>query len=245
MLLNFLGRGSCFANDHASAFFITADNDFVLIDCAEDTYQRLKNEFDLFAYNTIYVYITHTHTDHINGLGELIHFVYYAFNKKVKVIAPSSNVMSDIKKLLKIEGVESCQYSITHTLDFITSLLISRPESIPANCYAPSIYTEHTLPLKDKSFGYRFNIDGVNVVYTGDTAILDPFLTHLDKGSELYLDTSVAHKSDVHLWFYDILPTLKELVSKGVKVYLMHLDDVEKAKELVKDIPGIEVVTLY
>ena len=245
MLLNFLGRGSCFADDHNSAFFVTEDNDFVLIDCSEQTFQRLKNEFIFSAHNNIYVYITHTHTDHINGLGALIHYVYYVYGKQLMVIAPSLIVMNDIKKHLRIEGVESFKYSITHTLDFITSLLVPKPEMIPQNVYGASIPTEHTLPLKDKTFGYRFNIRGVNVVYTGDTAILDPFFVHLDKGSEFYVDTSVIYKSDVHLWLFDMLPTLKELVSKEVKVYLMHLDNIERAHEAIRDIPGIDIVSLY
>ena len=244
MKLNFLGRGSCFATDHASAFFETPDNDFVLIDCSEHSYQRLKNEFDLSAFNNIYVYITHTHGDHISGLDQLIHYSYFALNKCIVVIAPSAEVMIDIQTLLRIEGVENFQYKLTSTFDIITSLIKKSDILIPKNAFAVSIPTVHSPSLNGKSFGYQFSIDDINIVYTGDTATLDPFIPFLKNNAELYVDTSVLHKSDVHLWLYDMLPTLIELTKRNISVFLMHLDDVKKAEEIVEYIPGINVVPI-
>ena len=244
MKLNFLGRGSCFANDHASAYFKTHDNDFVLIDCSEHSYQRLKNEFDLSTFNNIYVYITHTHGDHISGLDQLIHYLYFALNKYVVVIAPSSEVMIDIQTLLRIEGVEDFQYTLTSTFDLITSLIKKYDVTIPKEVFAVSIPTIHTPALAGKSFGYQFTIDNINIVYTGDTATLEPFIPFLKNNAELYVDTSVLYKSDVHLWLYDMLPTLIELTQKNVSVFLMHLDDVLKAESIVECIPGINVVSI-
>lgn len=242
--LNFLGRGSCFANDHNAAFFVTKDNDFVLIDCSEQTSQRLKNEFDLSTYNNIYVYITHTHGDHICGLDQLIHYAYFALNKQITVIAPSLEVSLDIEIILKLKGVEAFQYILTSTLELIPSLIGEINLTLPKNVFAISIPTTHTPSLNDRCFGYQFTIADVNIIYTGDTATLEPFIPYLNYGSELYVDTSVAFKSDVHLWLPDMLPTLVDLTKKGVSVYLMHLDDVKKAKKIIKNIQGIEVVQI-
>lgn len=238
MRLNFLGRGSCFANDHAAAFFVTKDNNFVLIDCSEQTYQRIKNEFDLSSYKNIYVYITHTHGDHVGGLGILIQYAYYALNKHIIVISPDTKTYNDISTLLKIEGV------IGHEM-MICSSINNSYNKIATEEFALSIPTEHSKILEGRCFGYQFNIEGVNVIYTGDTVTLEPFIPYLKAGTEFYVDTSVAYKSDAHLWFNDMLPTLKSFVEKGVKVYLMHLDDAEKAEKLVSDISGIEVVNVY
>lgn len=238
MKLNFLGRGSCFANDHAAAFFVTKDNNFVLIDCSEQTYQRVKNEFDLSTYNNVYVYITHTHGDHVGGLGILIQFAYYALNKRIIVVSPNTKTYNDINTLLKIEGVIGYEM-------MICSSIFNNYKKTAIEEFALSIPTKHSELLEDRCFGYQFNVDGINVIYTGDTATLEPFLPYLSEGTEFYVDTSVAYKSNVHLWFDDMLPTLKSLVEKGIKVYLMHLDDAEKAENLVSDISGIEVVKVY
>ena len=46
----------------------------------------------------------------------------------------------------------------------------------------------------------------------------------------------------VHLKLADALEDFLALNKKGVKVYLMHLDDVAAAEKIVADYPDIEVV---
>ena len=245
MKLNFLGTGSCFADDHASAFFVTDENDLVLIDCSEQTFKRLKNEFELFKYRSIFIYITHTHPDHISGLSSLIFYAYLALKKHMTVVAPSSYVGEDLKTLLKIEGVENYMYTLAVTGDYLDFLTARSFPCIPNKALGISVLTEHVPTLKYKCFGYVFSIDKQNIVYTGDTNTLNPFLVYLKKGSKLYVDTSVLHKTDAHLYLDDMLPTLKDLVSKGIEIYLMHLDDEVLTKNLVANIPGIEVVEAF
>lgn len=242
MKLNFLGNGSAFSNDHTSAFFVTDEIDFVLIDCPTNAYQRLKNEFDLSIYRNIFVYITHTHGDHVGGLSMLIQYAHYALNKHIIVVAPSQLVAKDLKSLLKIQGVADVLYTLTTTYDFISTLMTENHPIIPTKAYGFSVNTRHVKPLKEKCFGYVFEIDGTRVIYTGDTATLSPFLPFFTKDAEFYIDTSVEFKTEVHLFLEDILPTLKQIVESGGKVYLMHLDDVAKANEMVSEISGIEVV---
>ena len=48
----------------------------------------------------------------------------------------------------------------------------------------------------------------------------------------------------IHLKLEDALNDFISLVDKGIKIYLMHLDDVSTAEQIVSDYPNINVVTL-
>lgn len=66
-------------------------------------------------------------------------------------------------------------------------------------------------------------------------------MPYLTEKSALYVDTSVYYGM-IHLKLEDALEDFLTLNKKGVKVYLMHLDDVAAAEKMVADYPGIEVV---
>ena len=55
-MLQFLGRGSAFSDEHNSAFFIE-DNELVLIDCPATSYQKMK-KMNWEQYDNIYILIT-------------------------------------------------------------------------------------------------------------------------------------------------------------------------------------------
>ena len=73
MELKFLGRGAAFypVLGNTSAYDI-CDNNLFLIDCGETIFKKLF-EKDIFnKINNIYIFITHTHSDHIGSLSSLI-----------------------------------------------------------------------------------------------------------------------------------------------------------------------------
>lgn len=86
-------------------------------------------------------------------------------------------------------------------------------------------------------------VDGQNVIYTGDTASITPFLPYIDNNTVLYTEIS-AYDSGVHLYMYNVLPKLKELSENGNKIYLMHVDDENAVRNAVKDIPLLEIVSV-
>ena len=170
MPLQFFGRGSAFADKHNSAFFIQ-NNELVIIDCPATTFQIVKN-MDWAKYDNIYILITHTHGDHAGGVGMMLQYVWFAsgMKKRATIVAPSEEVKKDLILLLnRIEGCEPTWYSITTAEELNKEWLI---KSVP---------TKYTRPLDGKCFGYQFNIDGRNVVYTGDTATLNLFVLLLNK----------------------------------------------------------------
>ena len=231
MVLKFLGRGAGFADEHTSAYFTTGTNDTVIIDCPVSTFQKMKY-FDLTDCERFYILITHTHGDHIGGLGLFVQYAFFVLKKPVTIVAPSKDVADNIATILTIEGNEPSWYE-----------LVTAADVTDKEWYVDCISTKHSPQLEGKCFGYHLLIDGTNVVYTGDTSTLAPFVTHLTKGSVLYVDTSV-HYGMIHLKIEHALEDFLTLNKKGVKVYMMHLDDVEAAEKMVADYPGIEVVTV-
>lgn len=221
-MLKFFGCGSAFTNEHNSAFFIYG-NDLILIDCPATSFQKIKKMEKLSEFDNIFILVTHTHGDHSGGIGTMLQYVWFSSygKKKVTVVAPSEQVENDLNMLLRnIEGCEKKWFNITTANELNKEWFVS------------SIPTRHTETLSGRCFGYQLKIDGKNVVYTGDTAVLTPFLPLLKSGDYLYTETSY-YKSEVHLYINDILSELVNLAGSGVNVYLMHLDNEEEIKKII------------
>lgn len=224
-MLKFLGRGSAFADEHNSAFFV-AGNDLVLIDCPATAYHKVK-KMDWKSYDNIYVLVTHTHGDHSGGVGTLLQHVWFVsgMKKKVTVVAPSREVKEDLILLLsRIEGCEREWYNITTANNLDKEWLVA------------AVPTVHVITLPGKCFGYHLRIDGKDVIYTGDTSTLTPFANLASEGSYLYSEISCSN-SGVHLYTDDVLPQLVALAERGVNVYLMHIDNEEEIKKAIEGTP--------
>jgi len=224
-LLLFLGRGSAFADEHNSAYF-AEDNELVLIDCPATSYQKVK-KMNWGKYENIYILVTHTHGDHSGGVGTMLQYVWFASNmkKKVTVIAPSAEIKEDLLLLLmRIEGCEQEWFNIVTADELNKKWFIS------------AVPTTHVKPLDGKCFGYHLNIHGNNVVYTGDSATLEPFTALLKRGSFLYTEASY-YRSEVHMYLKEMLPEFIRLAESGINVYLMHLDVEDEIKKMTANTP--------
>lgn len=231
-LLLFLGRGSAFADQHNSAFFVE-DNELVLIDCPATSYQKVK-KMNWEQYDNIYILITHTHGDHSGGVGTMLQYVWFAsyMKKKVTIVAPSEEVKEDLLLLLmRIEGCEQ------EWFDIITA------DELNKKWFIAAVPTTHVKPLEGRCFGYHLNIHGNNVVYTGDTATLEPFKSLLKRGSFLYTEAAY-YKSAVHMYLKDMLAEYISFAESGVHVYLMHLDVEDEIKKMTADTP-LKLAQLY
>lgn len=225
-MLTFLGRGSAFTDEQNSAYFIDGNN-LVLIDCPMSSFEKLnnkdQNDIDLSAFEHVYVLVTHTHGDHISGIGMLIDLLHFVLRTPITVIAPSKEVETDLHLyFLKIEGCNDSWYGLTNTGEFKADWLV---HTIP---------TVHTEELAGKCFGYVLNIEGNQVVYTGDTNTIEPFDKYILESSYAYIEMS-AFPSPVHLNADKMHDKICEYTSKGIHVYLMHLDNEKKIAETMKD----------
>ncbi|PWJ71349.1 diguanylate cyclase (GGDEF)-like protein [Ruminococcaceae bacterium R-25] len=220
-MLTFLGRGSAFADEHNSAFFIDNGN-LILIDCPMSSFEKL-NDMNLTLFDHIYLLVTHTHGDHVSGIGMLVDLLQFSVQTPITIVAPSKEVEGDLFYLLsRIEGCNDSWYDLTCA------------EELEAEWLVCSIQTTHTEELAGKCFGYCLTVDGNRVVYTGDTNTLIPYEKYISDGSYLFTEVS-AYKSPVHLYCVDIHDKIKYYVERGVHVYLMHMDEEKRIGEILSD----------
>ncbi len=220
-MLTFLGRGSAFTDYHNCAYF-EEGGDLIIIDCSMTSFQRL-NSWDMTVYNHIYVLVTHTHGDHVSGIGMFIDMLFFTVKTPITVVAPSEEVKADVRYLLsEIEGCNEAWY------DLISCDELKKP------WFGNSILTKHTAELEGKCYGYFLTVNGNRVVFTGDTGIFEPYEEYLTPGTYLYVEMS-AQKTPVHLFCEDMHQKIKDLVESGVHVYLMHMDDEIRIMDVLDD----------
>jgi len=220
-MLTFFGRGSAFTDEQNSAFFENNGN-LILIDCPMSSFEKL-NDMDLGSYDHIYLLVTHTHGDHVSGIGMLIDLVYFSVKTPVTIVAPSKIVEDDIRYYLKnLEGCGDDWYELTNASVFKMDWFV---------CAIP---TTHTEQLARKCFGYCLTIDGKRVVYTGDTNTIDPYESYIEDGCYAYIEMS-AFNSPVHLNCVKMHDKICEYTKRGVHVYLMHMDNEKVIGEVMKD----------
>lgn len=195
--------------DKNNSAYIEVDNKLIIIDCGFTVFNEIKNRFDLKSYNSINIIITHLHNDHAGSLSQVILYVYYIYGKKVTVISKCK----EIKKYLEITGVDANIYNLKEDMDNLEF-----------------IKTEHVKGID--SYGLKIKIKDKNIMYTGDTNTLQPFMPYLNNVDEFYVDVSKA--GGVHLKIDDIIEVLKTIKKKGIDIYVMHLDDKAYIKKITK-----------
>ena len=204
-MLNFIGSDSGFGNNNTTAYIIK-DNKFILIDCGFTVFNKIKDI--ICNYDEIDILVTHLHNDHAGSLSQIIMYLYYKYNKKVRIISKCKRIID----YLEITDVPSSAYTLVSSTDYIEVI--------------KTIHTENI-----DSYGFKINIDNKKIIYTGDTSTLEPFIPYMNDIDEIYIDMSA--NSEVHLSIDKTLPMLDEISSKGIKIYLMHTDDKEYIRKVV------------
>ncbi len=227
-MLHFFGRGSAFARDNTCAYFRDGGA-LVLLDFSLCAFQKFK-ALDFSDAERIYVLVTHTHGDHVSGIGTLIHYAKYCIGVPVMVVVPCEAIGKDMEYLLgTIEGCDPAAFEV------LPVYALEEP------WFDVAIETQHSASLAGRCFGYALRVEGKYVVYTGDTNTLSPYLAAMEAngnpaGTVLYTEAS-SKESGVHLYLEEHLQELLALCEAGTNVCLMHLDDEEKIRQMIEGTP--------
>jgi hypothetical protein rflaF_18261 len=166
---------------------------------------------------------THTHSDHIAGLGQLVDYCEQNLAKKLNIIVPTGKediLKEDIVTLLDIFEIplEKCnflsagdvngQFKAFQTVEFLS--------------------TFHAPELEGKCYSLLFNTETGKVLYTSDSVDTKYIqeLVNTDFAS-IYADVTLS--TTVHL----SLNILKEIVPEHLrnKVYCMHFGHLNTNRE--------------
>lgn len=221
MELTFLGRGAMlYPQEGNTAAYFEEGNNLFLFDCGEDVAAKLIKDGKLTKDSEVYLFITHTHSDHIGSLGSLQQYLYWVCGKKLNIVYDFNiEYMKEIKGILRGFGLEPNTYRMILERD-----LDDKFESFSQIRYMESSHGD--IPLSSSSIIIRTK--NGNILYSGDIAdsrIIKYFIEVSDGFiDKMYIDTSYTD-SPVHLSIHKLREVVPAELSN--KVYCMHINSKE------------------
>lgn len=227
MELHFTGRGSAFnpAEGNSNAYLIRGNRLF-LLDIGEGTFERLKKVLPLEEFESIDLFLTHLHCDHVGSIGSLISYEYCLFQKKITVHHPEKTVLD----LLDLLGIKRDMYLVDHAKEGVVHGLNYR--------FIETVHVDNMV-----CYGVALSAEGDSLYFSGDAAdIPEEILQGMKEGTigRLYQDTTLKNpEKPGHLYLGKLLQRVPEELRR--KVICMHLD--EGAEEKIKGY-GLKIVEL-
>ena len=208
-----IGYGNSFSTGEGNSSFFIVDSKSkktLLLDCGSLVYKSLREKE--LSNKIDWIFITHTHEDHIGSLSTLIYENFFIHNRKLKIVC-NSNIFYDVNNYLKRvchhkdEQYEICvpNTSLLFEEEFIKDFpSFNLNTFITTGKHFPDLPSSGlSLKLKDIDFEVVFSGDlGVSVV---DELELDKssleqgkFLVFQDAGTFKFPDT---HLIPPHAYF--------------------------------------------
>ena len=208
MELKFLGNGSAFNVDaYNTCAYFKRENSLFLLDCGESICNRIIKLGLMNDVENIYVFITHTHSDHIGSLEALIYYNEVFLHKNFQIFYPCRG---KLKKLLQLTGVDFpfTIYPVPKTLDGVTIDCVEQ-NHIPG------------------SYGYFFYEKGDAFFFSGDASEVNPRCVEELKSGKIdrvYHEVTTSG-SPIHTHLDKLKGCFPEEL-RG-KVWLMHFENEE------------------
>ena len=215
--LKFIGVGGATNIEFGgNGAFVKDNKNLIIIDAPEEATKKLNDAKAFDNISNVYIIITHSHYDHIAGLGVLIWYSNFYLKIKPNIIYSKNRFKRNLNKLLKITGVHDTLFSFIKDNDVNLSFKVS------------ILPTTHSKDLD--CFGIMFTDNTGKYYYTGDTNDIS-FVRKLSDDKEvkkIYCEVA-TQTYDVHIKYDDIKDLNKE------KFVLMHFDKIELYNKAKKD----------
>ena len=224
--LTFLGNGSAFnfEANNTSAYFIENESIYIF-DCGESIFNKILKLDLLKDVKNIYIFITHTHSDHIGSLEALIFYCHFNLqnSKNLQIFYNSPKILT---KILKLTGV-------------LFKFKINKVPSIVGNYQIKTVIQKHIFG----SYGYFFYGKDCSFFYSGDTCeVNEQCIKELKEKKINFVYHEVClEKSPIHTEITKLTNAFDENLRN--KVFLMHFgnDTVkQKCKELGFNIVNVK-----
>lgn len=225
------GTNNATCNDPKSkryrfGLLITINNKKILIDTNPDLkWQCLDNHFQLKDID--YILITHSHSDHLNGMGEFFcrrdnPTIVYSLNH------PLIQKHMEYFKYLTNEGVlnfETCTPYQEITLDKDIKIIpIELNHGFPAIGYVINFSNKKIAIMSDSNKNLSSQtIEALNGV---DALFIDAFSEDMEQVKEVYKTCNIPIPSDIHEgWYHMTFEEAKEIGTKvnAKKIYPVHI----------------------
>ena len=215
-----LGSGDAFGSGGRlnSAYLVETPRHSFLLDCGPTVLQSLKRSGrDPGAVD--FVLLSHLHGDHFGGLPFL--FMEYRFeeprSRPLAVYGPPGTerrVRSLFAALYERIAGEPLPFAVRYEeLVAGTSLALDEVRVLP-------FLVPHARELR--AFGYRIEVDGRAILYSGDSAWTEEFVAH-SRGADLFLCECSTYetRTDIHISYPEIVARARDLGCR--RLVLSHL----------------------
>ncbi len=237
MKVHFLGCGDAFGSGgrNHSAYLVEASDRLFLLDCGPTTLLSMKRAgFDPQRLDAII--LSHLHGDHFGGLP--FFFLEYLYgtppSKSLPIMGPATTEE-------RVRTLTHCMYPG----------ISERNQSLPTRFHIlepgkqESIEGIDILPFRvphqvqEISLGLKIGYQGKQILYSGDSAWTDQFITH-SKGVDLFICecSFFARDSEAHLSYRKIQENLPQLKCKNL--VLTHMDEETLSQRLDLSVKSAE-----
>lgn len=240
--LKFLGRGSMFnvKEGNTSAFWkdVTGRH-MILIDCGCTVFSKIEKLKLLGGVEDLSILITHTHSDHIGSLSDLIHYCRYVKPHIQVTIFCSMNQILLLRSYLDATGttvvineapnmsIQTMMYKsvvISDENDLICEFKFITDKSHEVRQVAKLVQPTY-------STGIAITFYDKTIYYSGDTMRIPYDLIDVGAFDEIYVDCAVRDHSPggapgtyPHYNLYKMYVDLKRRGVPPCKIYAIHID---------------------